>query len=51
MVFGVAGSSRLDGPIILDLSASHGVHLGDLPVLLVGAVAMVAIAWFARSHR
>ncbi|UDY23103.1 hypothetical protein [Nocardioides sp. Kera G14] len=29
-VYGVAGTSRLSGPVLFGLSATHGVHVDDL---------------------
>ena len=36
-VLALAGSSRIDGPVLVHLGGSHGVHLSD-PVVLVAAV-------------
>lgn len=40
-VFGVAGHSRISGPVILSLTGSHGVHLDDLLVIACWAVVVV----------
>jgi hypothetical protein len=37
-----------DGPVLIRLSASHGLHEGDLFVLAGWAVAMVALVILAR---
>jgi len=47
-VFGVAGHSRISGPVILTLTRSHGVHLDDL-IVVACWVAIVGFAW--RSSR
>ena len=47
-VFGVAGHSRLSGPVLLTLTGSHGVHLDDL-VVAACWLAIVGLAW--RSSR
>ena len=40
------------GPILLELSDSHGLHLGDLFVIACWLLAMLALAWLAvRSRR
>ncbi|TQK71234.1 MULTISPECIES: hypothetical protein [unclassified Nocardioides] len=44
----LAGSSRLSGPIIVTLTASHGVHLDDLLVVAAWALCM---AWCVRQWR
>lgn len=49
LVFGVAGHSRLSGPVILRFGqTTHGVHLDDLVVL---ACWLVAIAMCLRLWR
>ncbi|WP_436699584.1 hypothetical protein [Nocardioides sp. BYT-33-1] len=44
----LAGSSRLSGPIIVSLSADHGVHLDDL---LVVAAWAACVGWCLRQWR
>lgn len=44
----LAGSSGLSGPIIVTLSATHGVHLDDLIVVVVWAI---CVAWCLREWR
>ncbi|OMQ15222.1 hypothetical protein A7K94_0211060 [Modestobacter sp. VKM Ac-2676] len=39
----VTGSYRKEGPVVLALSANHGLHLGDLFVLAGWAVSLVAV--------
>lgn len=43
----VAGSSRLSGPVLIDLSGSHGVHVEDLVTSACWLIAMVGLrrAW------
>jgi hypothetical protein len=45
LVFGVAGHSRISGPVIVRFSTNHGVHLDDL--IVVACWAWV-IAWCLR---
>ncbi|WP_323792819.1 hypothetical protein [Nocardioides sp.] len=35
------------GPVILVLTSGHGVHAGDLPVLLAWVVGMLGCGWLA----
>lgn len=42
-VLALAGSSRIDGPVLLDLGGSHGVHLSDPVVLAAAVVALRAL--------
>jgi len=44
----LAGSSKLSGPVIVELSDSHGVHLDDLLTVVAWAICM---AWCARAWR
>jgi len=37
------------GPVLLTLTATHGVHLGDLPTLLFGAVALRSLVVARRT--
>jgi len=44
----VPGSTAVSGPVLLSLTATHGVHLLDLGVVALGlalAVAVAARAW------
>jgi hypothetical protein len=43
----VTGSYINDGPVLLRLSANHGLHAGDLFVFLGWLVAMAALGWLA----
>ena len=36
-----------EGRVILVLSAAHGVHSGDVPVLLAWVVGLAGCAWIA----
>ena len=42
------GSYAFQGPVIARLTYSHGVHAGDVLVLLGWAVAMAALVLLAR---
>ncbi|MFT4264612.1 MAG: hypothetical protein QM572_14595 [Nocardioides sp.] len=42
-VYGVAGTSRLSGPILFSVSSTHGVHRDDLLIVACWVVC-VAIA-------
>ena len=48
-LFGVAGHSRLSGPVILRLSHTHGVHRDDLIVLACWLLATWA-CWRSARH-
>jgi hypothetical protein len=48
LVFGVAGRSRISGPVILRFTTNHGVHLDDL---IVVACWLCVIAGCARGWR
>lgn len=37
-----------DGPVVIELSESHGLHAGDLFVIAGWAVGMVALVQLAR---
>lgn len=37
------------GPVLLTLTPTHGVHLGDLPTLLFGAVALRSLVVARRT--
>ena len=50
-VLALAGSSRLDGPVIWVLSDRHGLHRGDLAVLAVGAVGLLTLLGLHRRAR
>ena len=40
----------MEGPVILRLSATHGVHVGDLPAFAAAAVAFVAVRRLLRTR-
>ena len=42
-VLSLAGNSRLDGPVLLELTSRHGLHQGDLLTLGVAAVGVLAV--------
>lgn len=50
-VLALAGSSRLDGPVLWVLSDRHGLHRGDLAVLAVGAVGLLTLRGLHRRAR
>lgn len=33
-IFGIAGSSRISGPVLLTLTHSHGIHRDDLIIVI-----------------
>jgi hypothetical protein len=37
-----------EGPVILSLSATRGVHAGDVPVLIAYAIGLACCVWVAR---
>lgn len=43
----VTGSYINDGPVLLRLSANHGLHAGDVFVILGWFTAMAALGWLA----
>ena len=49
----IPGSTAVSGPVLLSLTATHGVHLLDLGVVALGlalAVAVAARAWPVGSR-
>ena len=40
-----------DGPVLVALSATHGLHLGDLFIATGWAVAMLAVVWLTVTSR
>ncbi len=40
-----------DGPVLVSLSSSHGLHLGDMFVVIGWVVAMAALVVLTRSSR
>ncbi|WP_139173468.1 hypothetical protein [Geodermatophilus telluris] len=47
----VAGHHTYDGPVLLQVSATHGLHVGDLFVVAGWAVAMTVLGLLARPRR
>jgi hypothetical protein len=45
----VTGYYDNDGPVLVELTASHGLHAGDLFVIAGWAVAMGALARLAKG--
>lgn len=43
-LFGVAGHSRISGPVLVSLTRNHGVHAGDLIVVACWAAGML-LCW------
>ncbi len=43
-IFGVAGHSRLSGPVLIVLTAHHGVHRDDV-VVVIGWAAVMLVSW------
>ena len=51
-VFGVAGHSRLSGPVLWRFGhTTHGVHRDDLIVVVCWAVSLVEAWWLWRRPR
>jgi hypothetical protein len=50
-LLGVAGQYPFEGPVVLVLSADHGVHLGDLAVGVAWAVASALVVVLAVRSR
>ncbi|SDO98265.1 hypothetical protein SAMN05660199_02923 [Klenkia soli] len=44
----VTGPYETDGPVVLPVTYSHGLHAGDVPVLVGWVLAMVALVLLAR---
>ena len=42
-VAAVGGHNRYEGPTVLRLTHSHGVHAGDVPLVLLAGVALVVL--------
>jgi hypothetical protein len=47
----ISGRSRFDGPVLLPVTANHGLHAADFVVLLVAAAGLVALASLGRTTR
>lgn len=47
----LTGRYSNDGPVVVELSESHGLHAGDLFVITGWAVGMVALTVLARAGR
>lgn len=45
-MFVVGGHNRFAGPVLVTLTTSHGVHAGDVPLVLLAAAA-VTLLWAA----
>ncbi len=45
----LTGRHLADGPVLLRLGADHGVHAGDLFVVLGWAVALLAVGGLLRA--
>ena len=43
MVFAVGGHNRFEGPTVLALTTDHGVHVGDIPLVVLAVVALVVL--------
>ena len=39
-----------EGRVVLAITSGHGVHAGDLPVLIAWLVGMLGCAWLALRH-
>lgn len=51
LVLTVASDTRV-GPVVLKLTATHGVHLGDLYAMFgVTALAVLGTVWVLTDHR
>ncbi|WP_370327092.1 hypothetical protein [Euzebya sp.] len=48
VVLALAGQGRLSGPILVSVTSRHGIHLGDLLVVLAGVTAIAAVIRLAR---
>jgi hypothetical protein len=47
----VTGNYTEEGPVVVRFSQAHGVHVGDLVVLAVWAVALAALVRLTTSGR
>ena len=47
----LTGKYYKEGPVVLTLTADHGLHRGDLYVLGGWLVAVLALVWLAASPR
>jgi hypothetical protein len=50
-VLALAGSSRLDGPVLVVLSDRHGLHRGDLTAVTLAAVGLLTLVALHRRTR
>ncbi len=44
-IYGLAGASRLSGPVILEFNDAHGIHRDDVLI----AASWLACAWVAAA--
>lgn len=49
-LFAVGGHNRYEGPTLFALSHSHGVHAGDIPLVVLAAWA-VSLLWGGGRRR
>jgi hypothetical protein len=47
----ISGRSRFDGPVVLPVTADHGLHAADLVVLLVAVLGLAALTSLDRPSR
>ncbi len=50
MIAGVSGSNRFSGPVVVQLFRTHGIRRGDLLVVLIGMVGILAITVLWRRR-
>ena len=43
-LFAVGGHNRFEGDTLFTVTGGHGVHEGDLPLVALGALALLALA-------
>ena len=47
----ISGRSRFDGPVVLQLTTDHGLHVADFGVMLLLVLGLVALASLPRTTR
>jgi hypothetical protein len=49
MVMSLAGHTPWDGTVLLAITATHGVHEGDVPVLGAWLLGLLGCGWLWRN--
>jgi hypothetical protein len=50
MLMSVAGHTPWDGTVLLSITTSHGLHEGDVPVLVAWLLGLLGCGWLWRNQ-